>query len=199
MVSDVRARLRSEIAAPPGPHGRHLVSGRAIRAGPRAQQYLWRALDEDGDVIDILVPSRRNRRAAARFFRKFLKRQGREPRRLIHGQAPQLFSCAPHRDAVRDPQYLAVRIQSSRSLASTDPPAGAQMRRFKSAAHLQRFASVHGVVQHLFRVGQHLLRVVHYRLLRTRSLGIRDKMTCACCNIMHRHPSRTDSALYSST
>ena len=55
-----------------------------------------------------------------------------------------------------------------------------QMRRFKSAAHLQRFASVHGVVQNLFRVGRHLLRAVHYRLLRTRSSGIWDAVTCAC-------------------
>ena len=37
------------------------------------QQYLWRAVDEDGDVIDILVQSRRNQRAAERFFRKLLK------------------------------------------------------------------------------------------------------------------------------
>ena len=48
------------------------------------QQYLWRAVDEDGDVIDIPVQSRRNRRAAIRFFRKLLKRQGGTPRR----QAP---------------------------------------------------------------------------------------------------------------
>ncbi len=47
------------------------------------QQYLWRAVDEDGDVLDILVQSRRNRRAAVRFFRKLLKRQGCVPRRLI--------------------------------------------------------------------------------------------------------------------
>jgi putative transposase len=43
------------------------------------QQYLWRAVDEDGDVIDILVQSRRNRRAALRFFRKLLKGQGCVP------------------------------------------------------------------------------------------------------------------------
>ncbi len=45
----------------------------------RRPQYLWRAVDEDGDVIDILVQSRRNRRAAIRFFRKLLKGQGRTP------------------------------------------------------------------------------------------------------------------------
>ena len=46
-------------------------------------QYLWRAVDQDGDVIDILVQPRRDRRAAERFFHKLLKGQGREPRRLI--------------------------------------------------------------------------------------------------------------------
>ena len=54
------------------------------------------------------------------------------------------------------------------------------MRRFKSAAHLQRFASVHGVVQNLFRVGRHLLRSVHHRLLRTRAFVEWDAVTCAC-------------------
>jgi putative transposase len=43
------------------------------------QQYLWRAVDEEGDVIDILVQSWRNRRAALRFFRKLLKGQGCAP------------------------------------------------------------------------------------------------------------------------
>src|SRR6266446_2339067 len=47
------------------------------------QQYLWRAVDQDGDVIDILVQPRRDKRAAERFFRRLLKRQGRAPRRLI--------------------------------------------------------------------------------------------------------------------
>ena len=59
------------------------------------QQYLWRAVDEDGDVIDILVQSRRNRLAAARFFRKLLKGQGRELRRLITDKL-RSYSAAHH-------------------------------------------------------------------------------------------------------
>ncbi len=47
------------------------------------RQYLWRAVDQDGDVIDILVQSRRDRRAAERFFRKLLKGQGAEPVLLV--------------------------------------------------------------------------------------------------------------------
>ena len=51
------------------------------------------------------------------------------------------------------------------------------MRRFKSAAQLQRFASVHGIVQNIFRVGQHLLRSAHHRLLRTHALIEWDAVT----------------------
>ena len=51
------------------------------------------------------------------------------------------------------------------------------MRRFKSAAHVQRFVSVHGVVQNLFRVGRHLLRSTHHRVLRTRAFVEWDAVT----------------------
>ena len=47
------------------------------------QLYLWRAVDQDGDVLDILVTKRRDKRAAKRFFRKVLKGQGRPPWQLI--------------------------------------------------------------------------------------------------------------------
>ena len=55
-----------------------------------------------------------------------------------------------------------------------------QMRRFKSTDQLQRFASVHGIVQNLFRVGRHLLQSVHHPLLRTRAFVEWDAVTCAC-------------------
>ena len=47
------------------------------------RQYLWRAVDQDGDLIDILVQSRRNRHAAERFFIRLLKGQGKVPFRLV--------------------------------------------------------------------------------------------------------------------
>ena len=54
------------------------------------------------------------------------------------------------------------------------------MRRFTSAAHLQRFAAVHGVVLNIFRIGRHLLRAVHHRLFRTRAFAEWDVVTCVC-------------------
>ena len=47
------------------------------------RHYLWRAVDQDGDTLDILVRSRRNQRAAERFFRKLLKGEGASPRQLV--------------------------------------------------------------------------------------------------------------------
>ena len=87
------------------------------------QQYLWRAVDEDGDLLDILVQSRRNRRAAVRFFRKLLKKQGRLPRRADHRQATQLPGGPSHRDAVRRALHGSIREQPRRGFSSTDAPA----------------------------------------------------------------------------
>ncbi len=144
------------------------------------QQYLWRAVDEDGDVIDILVQSGRNRRAATRFFRKLLKGQGREPRRLITDKL-RSYSAA-HRTEMPSVIHSTRQYENNRAEVSHQPTRHRerQMRRFKSAAQLQRFASVHGVVQNLFRVGRHLLRAVHHRSLRTRSFRVWNEVTCAC-------------------
>ncbi len=144
------------------------------------QQYLWRAVDEDGDVIDILVQSRRNRRAASRFFRKRLKGQGREPRRLITDKLRSY--AAAHRTAMPSVIHSTRQYENNRAEVSHQPTRQRerQMRRFKSSAHAQRFLSVHGLVLNLFRVGRHLLRAVHHRLLRTRSFRVWDEVTCAC-------------------
>ena len=89
------------------------------------QHYLWRAVDQDGDVIDILLQPRRDRRAAERFFRKLLKGQGREPRRTGHRQAEELCGSAPNHHALSRPRHKPIREQSGGSLPRADPTAGA--------------------------------------------------------------------------
>ena len=98
-------------------------------------QYLWRAVDEDGDVLDILlVQSHRNRRATVRFFRTLLKTQGRIPRRLITDQlrcyAAACRTVMPSVVHVTD-QYANNRAEVSHQLTRQRER---QMRRFKSAA-----------------------------------------------------------------
>jgi putative transposase len=86
------------------------------------RQYLWRAVDQDGDVIDILVQSRRNERAAERFFRKLLKGQNRSPWRLVTDKLRSYG--AAHRNVMPSVilQRRAVREQSGGSLLPTDAP-----------------------------------------------------------------------------
>ncbi len=144
------------------------------------RQYLWRAVDEDGDVLDILVQARRNRRAAVRFFRKLLKRQGCVPRRLVTDKL-RTYPAA-RRIVMPSVVHVTDQYADNRAEVSHQPTRQRerQMRRFKSPAHLQRFASVHGAVQNLFRVGRHLLRSVHHHSLRTRAFVEWEAVTCAC-------------------
>jgi len=88
------------------------------------QQYLWRAVDQDGDVINILVQPRRDQRAAERFFRRLLRGQGREPFRIINRQTKKLLGRRANHPMRRGSQHATLRQQSRRSLASADPPKG---------------------------------------------------------------------------
>ena len=110
-------------------------------------QYLWRAVDEDGDVIDILVQPRWNRRAAIRFFRKLLKTQGAIPRCLITDKLPSYQAAC--RTLIPSVLHCPAPYANNRVEVSHQPTRHRerQMRGFKSIAHLQRFASVHGGVQ----------------------------------------------------
>ena len=108
------------------------------------RRHLWRAVDQDGDVIDILVQSRRDRRAATRFFRKLLKVQGRAPRRLITDKLRSY--AAAHRRVMPSVVHSTQRYENNRAEVSHQPTRQreGQMRRFKSVGHAQRFLSVHG-------------------------------------------------------
>ncbi len=145
--------------------------------GPR--RYLWRAVDQDGDVIDILVQPRRDRHAAERFFRKLLKGQGREPRRLVTDRLRSY--AAAHRTIMPSVAHDTSQYANNRAEVSHEPTRQRErgMRRFKSMAQAQRFLSVHGITQNLFRVGRHMLRAANSRMLRARAFVVWNAVTCA--------------------
>jgi putative transposase len=125
------------------------------------RQYLWRAVDQEGAVLDILVQPRRDARAARRFFRKLLRGQGSEPARLV---TDKLRSYGTARRAVMPTVPHDTRqYANNRAEVSHQPTRQRerQMRRFKSVHQAQRFLSVHGVIRNLFQFGRHLLRAVH--------------------------------------
>jgi putative transposase len=141
--------------------------------------YLWRAVDQDGDVLEILVQKRRDAEAAERFFCKILRGQGKEPRRLmtdrLRSYGPAARSALP--TAIHNTQQYA----NNRAELSHQPTRvrERQMRRFKSRQHAQRFLALHARVNNLFRYGRHLLRAANHRLFRPRAFATWSQVTCA--------------------
>ncbi len=144
------------------------------------RQYLWRAVDQDGDVIDILVQPRRDRRAAECFFRRLLKSQGGEPWRLVTDKL-RSYSAARW-NTMPSVRHDTSRYANNRAEVSHQPTRQRerQMRRFKSPEQAQRFLTIHGLIQNLFRVGRHLVSSANHRLLRDRSFRVWRQATCAC-------------------
>ncbi len=136
-----------------------------------ARYYLWRAVDQDGEVLDILVQKRRDTPAAKRFFRKLLKGLRYVPNRLVTDKLRSYR--AAQRVMMPSVTHCTRQYANNRAEVSHQPTRQRerQMRRFKSPRHVQRFLSVHGPINNLFRVGRHLMRAVHYRLFRDRAFA----------------------------
>src|SRR5258706_13158037 len=131
--------------------------------------FLWRAVDQDGDVLDILVQSRRNKKAAKKFFRKLLKRLRYVPSVIITDKLKS-YSAA-RAEVMPSVEHVQQKYQNNRAENSHQPTRLREkvMRRFKSAGHVQRFLSVFGIITSFFRVGRHLYRAHGYReVMKTR-------------------------------
>ena len=143
------------------------------------RQYLWRAVDQDGDLIDILVQPRRDARTARRFFRRLLNSQRQEPVRLVTDTLGSYR--VAHRDVMPLVTHDTTRYANNRADVSHQPTRQRerQMRGFPSSAHAQCFLHVHGIIHNLFRVGRHRLRSVQHRMLRARAFTVWTAVTAA--------------------
>jgi putative transposase len=122
-----------------------------------------RAVDQDGDVLDILLQSHRDKKAAKKFFRKLLKTLRYVPR-LIVSDKLRSYSAATA-EVMPSVEHLQQKYQNNRAENSHQPSRLRErlMRRFKSAGHAQRFLSAFGIITSYFRVGRHLYRASAYR------------------------------------
>jgi len=127
------------------------------------QHYLWRAVDQDGEVVDVFLQTRRDGKAAKRFFRRLIKSHQGEPRKIVTDKV-RSYGVA-HREltpgAIHDTSHYA----NNRAELSHQPTRVRErgMRRFKSALQAQRFLGVHAAVYNLFNLGRHLVSARHYR------------------------------------
>lgn len=130
------------------------------------QHYLWRAVDQDGEVVDVFLQTRRDGRAAKRFFKRLLRSQGNEPRRIVTDKLRSYD--AAKRELMPDVIHDKRPYANNRAELSHQPTRVRErgMRRFKSFQQAQRFLGVHAAVYNLFNLGRHLVCAELYRNLR---------------------------------
>nr|WP_116208998.1 IS6 family transposase [Paraperlucidibaca baekdonensis] len=131
------------------------------------QHYLWRAVDQDGEVVDVFVQSRRNGAAAKQFFKRLLRNHGGEPRTIVTDKLAsykvaqrELMPTAHHNTAKYANNWAEQSHESTRFRERG-------MRRLKSPNQAQLFLTNHAAVSNLFNLGRHLTTASHYRRSRT--------------------------------
>ena len=139
------------------------------------QHYLWRAVDQNGTVIDILVQPKRDRWAALCFFRKLLNTAERPPLVIV---TDKLRSYAAAKKLIlphvkhRQSRYLNNRAENSHQPTRMRER---QMKRFQSPEQAQQFLSIFESINAPFRIRRHRLSAARYRLLLKKALHLWNK------------------------
>ena len=141
------------------------------------KHWLWRAVDANGDVLDILVQSRRNKVAAMRFFKKLFKVWG-QPRVIITDKLRSYGAAkADLAPGIEHRQHKGLNNRAEASHRHTRRREKI-MGRFKSPGQIQRFLSVHDQTAALFRSKRHLLSARSYRHARSDAFALWADYTC---------------------
>jgi putative transposase len=135
------------------------------------QHYLWRAVDQDGEVVDVYLQAKRDGVAAKRFFKRLLRSHGGEPRKIVTDKLRSYG--AAHRVLIPETIHSIEQYENNRVEQSHEATRVRErgMRRFKSVGQTQLFLSAHAAVSNLFNLGRHLVRAQHYRDLRKSAFG----------------------------
>ncbi len=131
-----------------------------------ATHYLWRAVDQAGHILDILVQRRRDRQAATRFFRQLLKGQRHIPRVLITDQLASYGAAT--REVLPSVEHRQHRSLNNRAENAHQPTRerARRMKRCTSPGHAQRFLAAHGPIASHCRPRRHRLTAAAYRQTR---------------------------------
>ncbi len=134
------------------------------------KHWLWRAVDQDGSVLDVLVQSRRDQQAAKRLLRKLLKKQGRPPRVLITDKLASYP--AAKKELMPGVEHRRHKGLNNRAENSHQPTRRRerQMKRFKSPGQAQRFLSAHDQINNPFPLCR--VTATEYRAARTRAFAL---------------------------
>ena len=163
--STIAARVRSRRVQPPGTW--HLDEVFVRIAGKRT--YLWRTVNDEGEVLEVLAQSRRNNRAALKLMRKLLKKQGYIPDAMVTHRLGS-YSAALRELGLAHLHVTAGRLKH-RAEVSHQPTRRRERRmgRFKSPSPMQRFLPVHDAIYNHLNLQRHLISHPILRLMRARS------------------------------
>jgi putative transposase len=127
------------------------------------QHYLWRNVDQDGEVVDIIIQPKRDGAAAKRFYKRLIRSHKGEAGKIVTDKL-RSYPVA-HRELVPDVIHDTPQYANNRAEQWHEAIRGRErgMRRFKSVGQAQRFLGVHATVSNLFNLGRHLVRAEHYR------------------------------------
>ena len=130
------------------------------------QHYLWRAVDQDGEVVDVYLQAKRDGAAAKRFFKRLLRSHRGEPRKIVTDKL-RSYGVA-QRELIPETIHSTEQYENNRAEQSHEATRVRErgMRRFKSTSQAQRCLGAHAAVSNLFNLGRHLVRAEHYRNLR---------------------------------
>src|ERR687898_976485 len=133
------------------------------------KHWLWRAVDQDGIVLDVLVQSRRDKQAAKRLLRKLLKKQCRAPRVMVTDKLGSYG--AAKKELMPGVEHRRHKGLNNRAENSHQPTRRRerQMKRFKSPRQAQRFLSAHGQISNLFHLRRDHVTASEYRAARARA------------------------------
>ena len=135
------------------------------------RHYLWRAVDQDGEVADVYLQAKRDGAAAKRFLKQLLRSHGTEPRKIVTDKLRSYV--VAHRELIPETIHSTKQYENNRAEQSHESTRVRErgMRKFKSMKQAQRFLGAHAAVSNLFNLGRHLIRAQHYRDLRVSAFG----------------------------
>ncbi len=135
------------------------------------QHYLWRAVDQDGEIVDVFLQKHRDATTAKLFFKRLLKKHHDEPRKIVTDKL-RSFGVA-HRELIPNAIHDTSQYANNRTELSHQPTRVRErgMRRFKLIQQAQRFLGVHAAVYNLSNLGRHLVSAKNYRYLRLRAFA----------------------------
>ncbi len=139
-------------------------------AGKR--MYLWRAVDSEGEVLDILVQSRRNKKAALKLMRKLLKKQGFVPDAFVTDKLPSYGAALKDMGLAQSHDFGGRKNNRAENSHLPVRQRERRMQRFKSARSAQRFLSTHATVYNTFNVQRHLISRKTLRQFRNQAMSL---------------------------